>query len=124
MIYLVTYTPDNKYLENSNLIEKIKSYPAWLFLNTTSFLISVSSKQNARDIKEELYSYLYPEDKIFVSRFGQQAAWEGYGSYFLAWLKQNDKDEPDSEQQEYSAQTSINTIKAMKETPHAAPNKK
>ena len=56
------------------LYQAIKDYGTWAHI--TESLFAVSTKQSAKEIRENLIHYLPKGSKLFVLKSGVEAAWE------------------------------------------------
>jgi len=86
-VYLVNYDlikPDRNY---DDLIEAIKSYPAWCHALESCWMIK--SNQKHSDIRNYLLHYIDSNDKLLVITVTAPAAWYGLSKNISDWIKNN-----------------------------------
>lgn len=85
MIYIVTYDliePGQKY---DDLLNLIKSEPAWARLGGSAYL--VDSKEEAVALRDKYKRALDNNDKLYVGIVKAPAAWVGMPEEVSKWIK-------------------------------------
>ena len=90
MIYIVSYDlcePGQKY---ENLLDLIKSAPAWARLGGSAYL--VDSDESAVELGDKYKRALDSNDKLFVGYVKAPAAWTGMPTEVSNWMKKHLED--------------------------------
>jgi hypothetical protein len=88
-VYIVTYDLSNPGRNYENLLKRIKTYSGWARLGGSAYLISTD--QNTVQIRDYLTPALDTNDKLYVGRMANEAAWRGLGDDVSNWIKDNQK---------------------------------
>lgn len=84
-VYIITYdlsTPGRNY---ELLLKKIKSHANWARLGGSSYIIL--SEHSAVEIRDFLVTVLDSNDKIFIGKLSNEAAWHGLSDEVSNWIK-------------------------------------
>lgn len=69
-----------------SLLKEIKKYPRWAKITESTWAIVTS--QSASDIRNHLRMFMDSDDRLFVMKTGEQAAWKNVMAS-NEWLKEN-----------------------------------
>lgn len=83
---LITYDLLQSGQNYARLIEKIKSYRTWCHLQQSVWLISTDS--TCVQVRGHLSESIDSNDKLFVAKLGEDAAWIGYQAQISKWIKE------------------------------------
>lgn len=84
---IISYDLCNSGKNYEALYEKIHSYEFWAQITESTYFISTSS--NCTSVRDNLYSVLDSDDKLFVADLTGTAAWQGLPSNVSEYLKKN-----------------------------------
>lgn len=90
-MYLIVYTncdcDDNSIsIKNIRITNEIKTkYKHWAILSSNAFIIV--SSDDVLDIRNHFSTFIGINDKLFITKIMNPAAWSGYGKRFGEWIK-------------------------------------
>jgi hypothetical protein len=85
-IYIVGYDiHPTKGEQYDKLIKALEAYGTyWHHLDSTWL---IESDKPAKEIRDELWSHMYPDDELLVIKYGEKTgAWEGFNKSGNDWL--------------------------------------
>jgi CRISPR/Cas system-associated endoribonuclease Cas2 len=85
--YVITYDLDKPGQNYDSLIKTIKSYITWAHISDSCYCIKTS--ETASQIIDKLNQFIDSNDKIFVAKVSDEAAWGGLPSDVSKWIKSN-----------------------------------
>lgn len=88
-VYIITYDLSNPGRNYENLLKRIKTYSAWARLGGSAYLIY--TEQSSIHIRDHLTPALDTNDKLYVGRMANEAAWRGLADDVSNWIKDNQK---------------------------------
>jgi len=86
-IYIVTYDLSNPGRNYESLLKKIKTFSAWARLGGSAYLLI--TEQTSVQLRDFLTPALDINDKLYVGRLSNEAAWQGLGEGVSNWIKNN-----------------------------------
>lgn len=84
--YIVAYDLQKQGQNYECLIGKLKTYPTRWHMQQSVWIIDTT--ESSVQIRDFLTPCLDTNDKLFVGRLSNEAAWYGYTSEITQWLKQ------------------------------------
>ena len=88
---IVTYDLSNPGRNYEALLKKIKAYKNWARLGGSSYIIMVDQDTTTVQHRDYLAEVLDPNDKLYVSTLGKDAAWHGLTAEVSNWIRENQK---------------------------------
>lgn len=88
---IVTYDLSNPGQNYEALLKRIKAYKNWARLGGSSYIIMVEPLTTVAQHRDFLAVALDPNDKLYVSALGKDAAWQGLTSEVSNWIRENQK---------------------------------
>ena len=85
--YIISYSLSNPEKNYEELLKRIKSEHTWARLGGSAYI--VISESTAVQIRDNLTTCLYRNDKLFVGTINAPAAWIGFGDEVSQWLRNN-----------------------------------
>lgn len=86
---IISYDLVNPERNYEPLIRLIKTYPSWVRLGDSSYLIS--TPQAPAQVRDSLLNVLDEDDKIYVGVASAPAAWHGLTDAVSHWIHANQK---------------------------------
>ena len=90
MLYLIVYTTncDDNFISFRQIrfMNEIKTkYKQWAVLSSNAFIIG--SSDDVTEIRNRFLSFIGVNDKLFITKIMNPAAWTGYSKRFGEWVK-------------------------------------
>lgn len=87
-VFIISYDLNTDNVPHyDQLIEGIKSYPNYICLGGSAYLIETD--ESSISIRDNLKNYLKSGDKLYVGRVTSPAAWFGMSDDASKWIKEH-----------------------------------
>lgn len=85
--YLISYDLIGPNRDYDSIFEKIKSYNGWARPLESVWLVKTTD--SAETIRDEIYSLMDSNDKLFVIKVERVAGWQNLSDEVTTWLHNN-----------------------------------